>query len=101
MHLSALLLILHCFLFLDAAVCEKCGAIGVKHAFYGKERKFCSLSCARGPLPPPQPVSDVRQVEKVVNDGTHRPILPMPEVSPLSCSLMIGCITELILMPGD
>lgn len=36
-----------------AAVCEKCGAIGVKHAFYGKERKFCSLSCARGPLPPP------------------------------------------------
>ncbi|KAK3878855.1 hypothetical protein Pcinc_016543 [Petrolisthes cinctipes] len=35
------------------AVCEKCGAIGVKHAFYGKERKFCSLSCARGPLPPP------------------------------------------------
>lgn len=29
-------------------VCEKCGAIGVKHAFYTKERRFCSLSCARG-----------------------------------------------------
>lgn len=30
------------------AVCEKCGAIGVKHAFYTKERRFCSLKCARG-----------------------------------------------------
>jgi hypothetical protein len=30
-----------------AAVCEKCGAIGVKHAFYTKERRFCSLACAR------------------------------------------------------
>ncbi|KAJ9578412.1 hypothetical protein L9F63_005370, partial [Diploptera punctata] len=29
------------------AVCEKCGAIGVKHAFYTKERRFCSLTCAR------------------------------------------------------
>lgn len=29
-------------------VCEKCGAIGVKDAFYTKERRFCSLSCARG-----------------------------------------------------
>lgn len=47
------------------AVCEKCGAIGVKHAFYTKERRFCSLACARGysgfvpesmqSLPPPQP----------------------------------------------
>ncbi|XP_018024596.1 polycomb protein Sfmbt isoform X2 [Hyalella azteca] len=32
------------------AVCEKCGAIGVKHAFYGKERKYCSLACARPAL---------------------------------------------------
>ncbi|XP_065347744.1 polycomb protein Sfmbt isoform X2 [Cloeon dipterum] len=30
------------------AVCEKCGAIGVKHAFYTRERRFCSLECARG-----------------------------------------------------
>lgn len=30
------------------AVCEKCGAIGVKHAFYTRERRFCSLACARG-----------------------------------------------------
>ncbi|CAG0880440.1 unnamed protein product [Cyprideis torosa] len=29
------------------ARCERCGAIGVKHAFYTKERKFCSLACAR------------------------------------------------------
>ncbi|XP_055709587.1 polycomb protein Sfmbt isoform X2 [Phlebotomus papatasi] len=29
------------------AVCEKCGAIGVKHSFYTKERRFCSMSCAR------------------------------------------------------
>ncbi|KAK5644212.1 hypothetical protein RI129_008057 [Pyrocoelia pectoralis] len=29
------------------AVCEKCGAIGVKHAFYTRERRFCSMDCAR------------------------------------------------------
>ncbi|XP_026463906.1 polycomb protein Sfmbt-like isoform X3 [Ctenocephalides felis] len=29
------------------AICEKCGAIGVKHAFYTRERRFCSLACAR------------------------------------------------------
>ena len=31
----------------EPAVCEKCGAIGVKHAFYTKERRFCSRACAR------------------------------------------------------
>lgn len=35
------------FFFLNLAVCEKCGAIGVKHAFYTKQRKFCSLACTR------------------------------------------------------
>lgn len=29
------------------AVCEKCGAIGVKHSFYTKERRFCSQTCAK------------------------------------------------------
>nr|XP_049466462.1 polycomb protein Sfmbt isoform X4 [Anopheles coluzzii] len=29
------------------AICEKCGAIGVKHSFYTKQRRFCSLACAR------------------------------------------------------
>jgi len=33
--------------FYFTAVCEKCGAIGVKHAFYTKERRFCSRACAR------------------------------------------------------
>ncbi|XP_017781166.1 PREDICTED: polycomb protein Sfmbt isoform X2 [Nicrophorus vespilloides] len=33
------------------AVCEKCGAIGVKHAFYTRERRFCSMACARGYIP--------------------------------------------------
>lgn len=32
------------------AVCERCGAIGVKHSFYTKERRFCSMSCARNEL---------------------------------------------------
>lgn len=35
-------------LFFPPAVCEKCGAMGVKHAFYTRERRFCSLACARG-----------------------------------------------------
>lgn len=29
------------------AICEKCGAIGVKHSFYTKQRRFCSMNCAR------------------------------------------------------
>lgn len=33
-----------CFL---PAVCERCGAIGVKHSFYTKHKSFCSISCAR------------------------------------------------------
>lgn len=32
------------------AVCERCGAIGVKHTFYTKSRRFCSMTCARGEL---------------------------------------------------
>lgn len=53
------------------AVCQNCGAIGVKHAFYTKERRFCSLACSRGENPPPvkenndikqeQPTSQVQQ----------------------------------------
>lgn len=34
-------------LFPIVAVCERCGAIGVKHSFYTKERRFCSMACAR------------------------------------------------------
>lgn len=30
------------------AVCLRCGAIGVKHSFYTKERRYCSMACARG-----------------------------------------------------
>ncbi|XP_030754789.1 polycomb protein Sfmbt isoform X2 [Sitophilus oryzae] len=43
------------------AVCEKCGAIGVKHAFYTRERRFCSMACARGYsglIPEPLPQSN-------------------------------------------
>lgn len=47
---------LHIFIL---AVCQKCGAIGVKHAFYTRQRRFCSMACARGysgliPEPLPQ-----------------------------------------------
>lgn len=28
-------------------VCERCGAVGVKHAFYSRQRRFCSQKCAR------------------------------------------------------
>ncbi|XP_076351874.1 scm-related gene containing four mbt domains isoform X2 [Tachypleus tridentatus] len=30
------------------AVCERCGTVGVKHAFYSKTKRFCSLACSRG-----------------------------------------------------
>ncbi|XP_967817.2 polycomb protein Sfmbt [Tribolium castaneum] len=48
------------------AVCEKCGAIGVKHAFYTRERRFCSMACARGYsglIPEPLPLSQQQTPE--------------------------------------
>lgn len=66
-------------------MCEKCGAIGVKHAFYGKERKFCSLSCARGPLPPSQPISEARQGEREFTEDTSKEMMPVPEVNTWNC----------------
>ena len=35
------------FSLLFAATCEKCGTVGIKHAFYSKSKRFCSLSCSR------------------------------------------------------
>lgn len=35
------------FFFSFIATCEKCGAVGIKHAFYSKSKRFCSLSCSR------------------------------------------------------
>ncbi|CAG5115770.1 unnamed protein product, partial [Candidula unifasciata] len=29
------------------AICECCGSVGIKHAFYSKSKRFCSLSCSR------------------------------------------------------
>ncbi|XP_071126181.1 MBT domain-containing protein 1-like isoform X1 [Mytilus edulis] len=29
------------------ATCERCGSVGIKHAFYSKSKRFCSLSCSR------------------------------------------------------
>lgn len=29
------------------AKCEQCGSVGVRHAFYSKSKRFCSLSCSR------------------------------------------------------
>nr|XP_037277038.1 polycomb protein Sfmbt-like isoform X1 [Rhipicephalus microplus] len=30
------------------AVCERCGTVGVKHAFYSKTKRYCSVLCSRG-----------------------------------------------------
>ncbi|CAN8032500.1 unnamed protein product [Ixodes persulcatus] len=30
------------------AVCERCGTVGVKHAFYSKTKRYCSVVCSRG-----------------------------------------------------
>ncbi|XP_047496854.1 MBT domain-containing protein 1-like [Penaeus chinensis] len=61
------------------AVCEKCGAIGVKHAFYGKERKFCSLACVRGPLAPSQQVPE-KELEKEPINEPEKKVIPVQKV---------------------
>ncbi|XP_056647986.1 polycomb protein Sfmbt isoform X1 [Diorhabda sublineata] len=82
------------------AVCEKCGAIGVKHAFYTRERRFCSMACARGysgliPEPLPQQNQNTpdskqhyakyRFTMKMEDDFTDAYIdQPLPQLSPLS-----------------
>ena len=30
-----------------SATCERCGAVGIKHAFYSKSKRFCSLNCSK------------------------------------------------------
>ncbi|XP_073989613.1 scm-related gene containing four mbt domains isoform X3 [Rhodnius prolixus] len=79
------------------AVCEKCGAIGVKHAFYTRERRFCSLACARGSAdgpPPPTPSSDndeensysmyqhKMEIDSEVNVRIHASLPPPPPPPP-------------------
>lgn len=32
------------------AVCENCGAIGVKHSFYTKLRNYCSQACVKAAM---------------------------------------------------
>lgn len=82
-----------------SAVCEKCGAIGVKHAFYTRERRFCSMACARGysglipePLPQQnqntpdnkQQYAKYRFTMKMVDDFTDTYLdHPLPQLSPL------------------
>ncbi|XP_019866185.1 polycomb protein Sfmbt isoform X2 [Aethina tumida] len=80
------------------AVCEKCGAIGVKHAFYTRERRFCSMACARGYsglIPEPLPQSnqntpDTKQhfakyrfTQKTEDDYTDAEVQePVPQLIP-------------------
>jgi hypothetical protein len=58
-------------------VCEKCGAIGVKHAFYTRERRFCSLACARGSsdIPPPRPISPEPQENTAIVSPQIAPVV--------------------------
>ncbi|XP_071454837.1 MBT domain-containing protein 1-like isoform X2 [Hetaerina americana] len=62
------------------AVCEKCGAMGVRHAFYTKERRFCSLACARGDSESGKaeiPVQKTAVVPKVEQNGPKSPPSPV------------------------
>ncbi|KAK6642126.1 hypothetical protein RUM44_013849 [Polyplax serrata] len=49
------------------AICEKCGAIGVKHSFYTRHRKYCSLACARGSLG----LTDVKSVPGIDDENSQ------------------------------
>lgn len=80
---------------LFTAVCEKCGAIGVKHAFYTRERRFCSMACARGysglipePLTLSQSPTEQNYTDykfKLESDEDYAglvPIEPIPQLPP-------------------
>ncbi|XP_064091599.1 LOW QUALITY PROTEIN: polycomb protein Sfmbt-like [Macrobrachium nipponense] len=84
------------------AVCEKCGAIGVKHAFYGKERKFCSLACARGPLPPSQHVVESQGVKDEASEEPEPKVIPVEKVvsKPASTTLIVKPASPLIPSPS-
>lgn len=68
------------------AVCQNCGAIGVKHAFYTKERRFCSLACSRGENKTPlkenneikqESVNNQNQVQQVVQSPIPQQVQPV------------------------
>ncbi|KAE8752631.1 hypothetical protein FOCC_FOCC000753 [Frankliniella occidentalis] len=57
------------------AVCQNCGAIGVKHAFYTKERRFCSLACSRGENP--TPIKDNNEIkQETANNQVQQIVQP-------------------------
>lgn len=54
------------------AVCERCGAIGVKHSFYTKERRFCSMACARGDFLMMQTLSEANENNSDLNATSEK-----------------------------
>jgi hypothetical protein len=65
------------------ATCERCGSVGIKHAFYSKSKRFCSLSCSRSfatakregkPLTTFEKISQVntiKTIEQYIFFGSH------------------------------
>lgn len=49
------------------AVCEKCGAIGVKHSFYTKQRNYCSQACVKSAMDKSEVNSYDQFVSKKIN----------------------------------
>lgn len=73
-------------LFSFLAVCQNCGAIGVKHAFYTKERRFCSLACSRGEnATPVKENNEIKQepVSNQVQQAVQSSMPQQPQVQPV------------------
>lgn len=66
---------------LCTAVCKNCGAMGVKHAFYTKERQFCSLACSRGEQPTPMKTHN--GVKQDQTSHVQMPIQQVPQPVPM------------------
>lgn len=56
---------IHNYIF--TAVCENCGAIGVKHSFYTKLRNYCSQACVKAAMEKSEGISCEPQ-NKILTD---------------------------------
>lgn len=50
------------------AVCENCGAIGVKHSFYTKRRNYCSQDCVKAAMEKTDDFLQESQQKNITNE---------------------------------
>lgn len=61
------------------AICENCGAIGVKHSFYTRLRNYCSQACVKAAMEKSEVLSHESQKNNTNNERDSYPDFVNPK----------------------